>query len=193
MKVVQFLFLVISAIEHVVSFRVMADFLELISFARKLLGVPQDLIVDQVMTTSDKCTVHFANNQSASFRIVEVREGRRTIQRPALLVELESRTSERVTSDELPGNQSSTSGANQTATDPRKRVQPAGTSKGIEPKNSSVERVQDYVAPIDDKNTNQSPSTSDGSKSEITKADKPPARNDLRRKALLGAIVKGSP
>lgn len=88
--------------------------------------------------------------------IVEIREGRRTIQRPAVLVELESGQTLPVIPVQLPGTQSSTGGATQTATDPRKRVTPA--------ESENVERVEEFVAPITSKVTDQRPSTSSGHK-----------------------------
>ncbi|KAK7586085.1 hypothetical protein V9T40_003961 [Parthenolecanium corni] len=147
--------------------------------------------------------------------IVEIREGRRTIQRPAVLVELESGQTLPVIPVQLPGTQSSTGGATQTATDPRKRVTPA--------ESENVERVEEFVAPITSKVTDQRPSTSSGHKTKsgngdcpltnpdqeskkprlyynvickcpkIDKPDSLPARDALRKKAVLGALVRGSP
>ncbi|KAK7603020.1 hypothetical protein V9T40_003019 [Parthenolecanium corni] len=191
----------------------MADFLELISFARRLLGVPADLIADQVTTTADKCTVLFADGQTASFRIVEIQEGRRIIQRPAVLVELESGEPLPNLSVKTSGNKTSTGGASKMVSDPRKRETP---------KDVTEDRVEDYVAPIDGENAAQQPSTSSGIKNKpgmmnypmfceqeskkprlyynvickCPKADKPDtasARDTLRRKAMLGALVRGSP
>ncbi|KAK7590748.1 hypothetical protein V9T40_002361 [Parthenolecanium corni] len=181
-----------------------------------LLGVPQDLIADQVTTTTDKCTVLFAGGQTASFRITEVREGRRIIQQPAVLVELESGKALPVIPVQLLGNKASTGGATSTATDPQKRDATESSRKDTQLKNA--ERVEDFTAPINSEHTDQQPSTLSGSKTnsgmkdcpmngpkqeskksrlyynvickclKTDKPEEPPARDTLRRKAMCEAL-----